>query len=47
LKSITYIEKVESHLIPEKDVPMDERKLKNFKWEEKRRPLKKMDIFVW
>ena len=47
LKSITYIEKVESHLIPENDVPYNERKLKNFKWEEKRRPMTKRDIFVW
>lgn len=47
LKSITYIDKVESHLIPEKDVPLNERKLKNFRWEEKRRPLSKNDIFVW
>ncbi|MCX6268534.1 MAG: organic solvent tolerance protein OstA [Bacteroidetes bacterium] len=47
LKSITYIDKPEAHLYPEKEVPPNERKLKGFKWEEKRRPLKKMDIFVW
>ncbi len=47
IHSITYILKVESHLYPEKDVPPNERKLKNFRWEEKRRPLKKSDIFVW
>ena len=47
LKSITYIDKVESHLYPEKDVPENERKLKNFRWEEKRRPMTKRDIFVW
>ncbi len=47
LKSITYINKPEAHLFPEKAVPENERKLKNFKWEEKRRPLKKQDIFIW
>ena len=47
LKSITYIDNPEAHLLPEKSVPQNERKLKNFKWEEKHRPLKKTDIFVW
>jgi lipopolysaccharide export system protein LptA len=47
LKTITYLINPESHLYPEKSVPLNERKLKNFKWEEKRRPLKKTDIFVW
>ncbi len=46
-KSITYIQKPDHHLIPEKELPANERKLKNFKWEEKRRPLKKSDIFIW
>ena len=47
LKSITYINSPEAHLVPEKTVPENERKLKNFKWEEKRRPMKKSDIFIW
>jgi lipopolysaccharide export system protein LptA len=47
LKSITYIGNPEAHLIPETSVPQNERKLKDFKWEEKRRPLKKSDIFIW
>jgi hypothetical protein len=47
LKSITYINNPEAHLLPEKSVPPNERKLKNFKWEEKRRPMKKSDIFIW
>ncbi|MDP1622327.1 MAG: OstA-like protein [Bacteroidales bacterium] len=47
LKSITYIDNPEAHLIPEKSVPLNERKLKDFKWEEHRRPLKKQDIFIW
>jgi hypothetical protein len=47
LKSITYITSPDAHMYPEKSVPLNERKLKNFKWEEKRRPLKKSDIFIW
>jgi lipopolysaccharide export system protein LptA len=47
LKSITYLDDPEAHLYPEKSVPPNERKLKNFKWEEKRRPSKKNDIFTW
>ncbi len=47
LKSITYIGSPEAHLYPEKDIQQNERKLKNFKWEEKRRPLNKHDIFNW
>ena len=47
LKSITYINKPVAHLYPEKSVPENERKLKNFKWEESRRPMNKKDIFVW
>jgi len=47
LKSITYIDNPDAHLFPEKSVPPNERKLKNFKWEEKRRPMEKKDIFVW
>ena len=47
LKSITYINSPEAHLFPEKAIPPNERKLKNFKWEEKRRPMKKSDIFTW
>jgi len=47
LKSITYINNPEAHLVPEKAIPINERKLKNFKWEERRRPMKKTDIFTW
>jgi len=47
LKSITYITEPEAHLYPEKSVPLNERKLKNFKWEEHRRPLGKNDVFNW
>ena len=47
LKSITYINNPDAHLYPLKEVSPNARKLKNFKWDEKRRPLKKMDIFIW
>jgi hypothetical protein len=47
LKTITYINNPEAHLVPEKSVPLNERKLKGFKWEEAKRPMKKMDIFTW
>jgi lipopolysaccharide assembly outer membrane protein LptD (OstA) len=47
LKSITYIGNPDAHLYPEKDVGSNERKLKNFKWEQSRRPLEKSDIFRW
>jgi lipopolysaccharide export system protein LptA len=46
LSSITYIEKPEAHLLPEKSVPENERKLKGFRWEEENRPMKKEEIFV-
>jgi lipopolysaccharide export system protein LptA len=47
LQTITYIEMPVKHLYPEKELPMSERKLKNFKWMEKQRPRKKSDIFIW
>ncbi|NCA76782.1 MAG: organic solvent tolerance protein OstA [Alphaproteobacteria bacterium] len=47
LLSITYQSSPEAHLYPEKDVPLNERKLRNFSWKEELRPLKKEDIFIW
>lgn len=47
LKSITYIGNPDAHLLPESTVPQNERKLKDFKWEESRRPVDKQDIFRW
>jgi lipopolysaccharide export system protein LptA len=47
LQSITYIEKPEAKLIPEKDFPVQELKLKGFKWLEERRPRSKWEIFTW
>ena len=47
IKSITYIEAPDAHLLPENEVPQNTRKLKGFRWEEKRRPMEKRDIFRW
>jgi lipopolysaccharide export system protein LptA len=47
LKSITYISQPVGGLSPEKDMSPHDLKLKNFKWLEDRRPLKKEDIFTW
>ncbi|MEI7982527.1 MAG: OstA-like protein [Bacteroidota bacterium] len=47
LSTITYIGKPEAHLYPEKLVPQQELKLRNFKWLQERRPLRKEDIFKW
>ncbi len=47
LQSITYIDKPEAQLIPEKDFPVQELKLKGFKWAEERRPINKWGIFTW
>lgn len=46
LQSITYLEKPEAHLIPEKDFPVQELKLKGFKWLEDKQPKTKWDIFI-
>jgi hypothetical protein len=47
LSTITYIDKPEAHLYPENQLPKQELRLRNFKWLEEKRPLKKADIFVW
>jgi lipopolysaccharide export system protein LptA len=47
LISITYIDRPDAHLVPEKDVSPYDLKLKNFRWVEERRPWRKEDIFTW
>jgi hypothetical protein len=47
LKSITFIGSPDAHTYPEKDLPPNERLLRNFKWLSDRRPKKRADIFVW
>jgi lipopolysaccharide export system protein LptA len=47
LQSITYIDKPEAKLVPENDFPIQEIKLKGFKWLEERRPRTKWEIFTW
>ncbi len=44
---ITFIKNVTGKMYPEKDLPEDEKKLKNFFWYEDRRPFFKEDIFIW
>jgi len=47
IMTITYIKDPDAHLYPEKELTKEELFLRNFKWIEDRRPLKKEDIFVW
>lgn len=46
-KRITFIKNVAGKMYPEKELPDEDKKLKNFLWLEDRRPLFKEDIFVW
>jgi hypothetical protein len=45
IHSITFISKPEATLYPEKDLSADDVKLKDFKWEEKKRPASRYGIF--
>ena len=45
--TITYINDPDAHLYPEEELTKEELFLKNFKWIEDRRPVKKEDIFEW
>jgi lipopolysaccharide export system protein LptA len=45
IKSITFLSKPEAILYPEKDLPVNETRLKGFKWEEAKRPATANDIF--
>jgi lipopolysaccharide export system protein LptA len=47
LRSITYIDNPDAHLYPERSVPANQRKLRDFRWEQKRRPMEMKDIFIW
>jgi lipopolysaccharide export system protein LptA len=47
LKSITYMGQPSAVLYPEKEMNVNDRLLKDFKWIEEKRPLTKDDIFVW
>jgi lipopolysaccharide export system protein LptA len=47
LKSISYLSQPSGGFYPENEISPHDLKLKNFKWIEERRPLKKSDIFVW
>lgn len=45
VKKITWVEKPVSTLYPEKELPEEDKRLRDFKWIETGRPLKKEDIF--
>ena len=45
IKSITFLSKPEATLFPEKDLSKNDVRLKNFKWEEDKRPEEPDDIF--
>ncbi|MBU2650333.1 MAG: organic solvent tolerance protein OstA [Bacteroidetes bacterium] len=47
ISTISYIDKPDAHLVPEKDYPPAELKLKGFQWIEEQRPLDRYDIFKW
>jgi len=45
VKKITWVQKPTNVLYPEKELPKDEKRLRDFKWIETGRPLKKADVF--
>ncbi len=45
--AVVPIKSVDAHMYPEAKIPEEDRKLKNFRWIEDRRPMKKEDIFIW
>lgn len=46
VSGISFITKPTGKTVPEKDLPLSERFLKNFEWKVKHRPQSKEDIFV-
>ncbi|MBW6491498.1 MAG: hypothetical protein K0B15_09940 [Lentimicrobium sp.] len=47
IKQIVYIQKPTAVLYPESELSLEERLMKNFRWLDERRPLKREDIFMW
>jgi lipopolysaccharide export system protein LptA len=47
VQGITSVKNVEAQMLPEKDVPESDRRMKGFKWIEEKRPKKKSDILLW
>jgi lipopolysaccharide export system protein LptA len=45
IQNILYLENPDETLFPEEEMPEDKQKLKDFSWQEQRRPWKKEDIF--
>jgi len=46
-ETITFITSPEGTLYPVNELPVSERILKNFKWQDKNRPKEKNDVFKW
>jgi lipopolysaccharide export system protein LptA len=44
---IAPLKNVDAHMLPDRDIPEEDRKMKGFKWIESRRPLTKEDILIW
>lgn len=47
ISKLTFYDKPDGGIYPEDQFPMEDKKLKNFRWLEFRRPLKKDDVFIW
>ncbi|MCB0804161.1 MAG: hypothetical protein KDC05_00095, partial [Bacteroidales bacterium] len=47
VKVISPIRSVEANMYPVSELPEEKRRLKNFTWNEDRRPRKKTDIYIW
>ena len=47
ISDIFYFDHADANLFPEREIPVEERRLKNFKWLGKERPKSKFDIFIW
>ncbi|MCB2220205.1 MAG: organic solvent tolerance protein OstA [Bacteroidetes bacterium] len=45
--TITYIKQPDAHTYPPTELPVEKRRLKNFKWLEDRRPMNQQEIFIW
>jgi len=47
VNKIVFLEKPKATIYPEKDLAPKDVLLRNFKWEENRRPKTNKDIFIW
>jgi hypothetical protein len=45
LKKVLFVNEVKGNMYPMKQIPADQRQLKNFKWLDERRPKNKLELF--